>query len=123
MKPILVLDDYESITKMVVAQLKAHSYEALPFNTPESALEFLSNSENRVSMLLVDLYMPNINGLDFVMKLREISHHKLTPVAFLTSETSDSIRKVTLNMAGVYEFISKPIDTKKLLYTIKSCIV
>jgi DNA-binding response OmpR family regulator len=123
MKPILVLDDYASITKMLQVQLEAHGYTAVPFNTPEAALEFLENAENKLSMLIVDLYMPNINGLDFVVKLRDIAHHKFTPVAFLTSETSESIRKVTLNMSGVYEFVTKPIDTKKLLYTIKNCMV
>ncbi len=121
-KPILVLDDYEAVTKLLSVELSRHGYTVLPFNHAQVALDFLADNANSVSMLLVDLYMPDINGLDFVSKLRDIPHHHLTPVAFLTSETSDNIRKMTLNMIGVYEFITKPIDSKKLLYTIKSCV-
>jgi chemotaxis family two-component system sensor histidine kinase/response regulator PixL len=122
MKPILVLDDYQAVTKLLSVELSRHGYDVLPFNHPQDALDFLSNKVNAISMLLVDLYMPEINGLDFVSKLRDFPHHHLTPVAFLTSETSENIRKMTLNMIGVYEYITKPIDSKKLLYTIKSCV-
>ncbi len=121
MKPILILDDYKTMTKMMSVQLSRHGYDVVSFNEPKEALEFLSNPLNKISLILTDLYMPEINGLDFVSKLRDLQHHHYTPVAFITSETSESIRKVTLGMAGVHEFISKPIDTKQLLYTIKSC--
>lgn len=121
MNPILVLDDHKAVTKLLSIELSRNGYEVQAFNHAQAALDFLSNKENMVSMLIVDLYMPDINGLDFVSELRDIPHHHLTPVAFLTSETSGSIRKMTMNMIGVYEFLSKPIDREKLLATIKLC--
>ncbi|MDH5415260.1 MAG: response regulator, partial [Flavobacteriaceae bacterium] len=82
------------------------------------ALEAVSN--NIYDVVLMDQHMPEMDGLDATIKIREfLSSNKLKIIAVTASIFEDD-RKRCL-MVGMDDFVEKPIDIKKLAKALKSC--
>ena len=66
---VVVVDDIESVIAGYKSALATEDIETIGFSDPEKAIEYLK--ENRVDVILLDYFMPNFNGNEFVKKLRE----------------------------------------------------
>lgn len=108
MNTVLMVDD--NMTNLVlVRQLvrRVEDCETLAFTDPAAALECLRDTD--VDLILVDYVMPEIDGVEFVRRVRSMSRHGTVPVVMVT--TSDE-RAVTLEAleAGATDFLSKPLE-------------
>jgi len=119
MKTILVIDDSPVIRKIITTILKKHDYLVLEAEDGIDALEKLSSFH--ADLFIVDLNMPNMDGIELVKNLRSSYYYLDTPTIMLTT-TKDEMVKEQAFKAGINLFLNKPIKPEILLYKVKSLL-
>ena len=112
-KTILIVDDSESIREVVSFTLENAGYNVLVGIDGKDALKFL-DGKNEIDLLITDLYMPNMNGIELIKAVRADDHYKRIPILFLTTE-SQRDKKMEAKSAGATGWIIKPFVPAKLL--------
>ncbi|MEI9814734.1 MAG: response regulator [Acidobacteriota bacterium] len=74
-------------------------------------------TEQHVDLILMDLQMPDINGLQASAEIRKLPGYEHTPILALTANYSDQTREQCL-AAGMQAFLSKPVDAHELWSTV-----
>ncbi len=118
-KNILVVDDSESIRSLVQTVLENADYNVILANNGKDALKKLD--EEKVHMVLTDLHMPEMNGMELISAIRQREDYRYVPILFLTTETKSEM-KVAAKKAGATGWITKPFDNDKLLRVIKRVV-
>ena len=111
-KTILIFDDSESIREVVGFTLEKEGYIVLPCINGKDALGRLST--NAVDLVITDLYMPEMDGLEFIREIRKSDNYKHIPIIFLTTESQLS-KKEEAKKAGATGWIVKPFIPDKLI--------
>ena len=75
----------------------------------------------KVDLLITDLNMPGMNGIDFIKEVRKLPAYRFLPILFLTTESQQS-KKAEAKAAGASGWIVKPASAEELLNTIKLVI-
>jgi len=110
---VFVIDDEPSVRKSLGRLLKAAGYRVEAFT---SAREFLQRDPNvGVGCLVLDVQMPDLNGLELQRALTETGRH--VPIIFITGH-GDIPMSVRAMKGGAIDFLSKPFDAKDLLEAI-----
>lgn len=112
---ILVVDDNAVNAKLLKVVLEREGYDVSTASDAESALEFLSTSRPR--LILMDVQMPGINGLELTRRL------KADPVyegIFIVAVTANAMKgdAEQARAAGCDDYITKPIDLESFLATV-----
>jgi len=111
-KTILVVDDDPTILMIAEMILKKASYNVI---CAKSGLEGLANlSQNSVDLLLLDVLMPFMDGLETLKQIREDPKLKTMPVILLTGESDLETVKKAKDL-GATDYILKPINQDLLL--------
>lgn len=105
---ILVVDDEPSILNMIKLQFELAGYRVYTAENAAQALDKLSCSPD---LILLDINMPGVSGLDLCVSIRE---YVSCPILFLTARVSEQDRINGL-MAGGDDYITKPFSTGELL--------
>ncbi|MCX8111065.1 MAG: response regulator [Syntrophorhabdaceae bacterium] len=119
MKRILVVDDSSTIRKLINYILRKKDYQITEAEDGIDALEKLIDT--KVDLVIADLNMPNMDGIELVKSLRNNYYHLDTPIIMLTTTKDESLRKAALE-AGVNLFLNKPIQPNILLYKVESLL-
>jgi putative two-component system response regulator len=116
---ILVVDDQPQNMELLEAHLEPQGYEIVKAASGEEALEIFS--KNQIDLVLLDVKMPRMSGIEVLEKLRADKKTRLIPVVMVTvlKETEDRIKALE---AGCDDFISKPFDKHELLARVKSLL-
>lgn len=114
-KKILIVDDSESIREVVSFTLENAGHQVLAAKDGQEALDFLDG--RGFDLIITDLHMPNINGIELIKKVRELDAYKGIPILFLTTE-SQAQKKLEAKEAGATGWIIKPFVPAKLLAAI-----
>jgi formate hydrogenlyase transcriptional activator len=116
---ILVVDDQPQNTELLEAHLVPQGYEIVKAASGEEALKILSG--NQINLVLLDVMMPRMCGLEVLKKIRADKKTRLIPVVMVTvlKETEDRVKALE---AGCDDFISKPLDRHVLLARVKSLL-
>ena len=114
---ILVADDTESIRSLFSKLLLADGHEVLSAADGAAALDAVQN--HRPDVVLLDVTMPHVDGLEVCRRLKSDPATRLTPVVLVTGQTdlSDRIRGLE---AGADEFLSKPVHPHELRARVRS---
>ena len=115
-KTILTVDDSASIRQMVTFTLKQAGFQVLEAEDGSKGLQKAQG--NRIDLVITDLNMPNMNGLEMIAKLRGLPEFKFTPILMLTTESDDS-KKMAGKQAGATGWIVKPFNPEQLLKVIE----
>ena len=119
MKRVLIVDDSPTIRKFIGYVLRRRDYVAEEAEDGMDAMEKLSNNE--IDLVIVDLNMPNMDGISFVKSLRSSYYNLDLPVIMLTT-TSDRELQEEAYGAGVNMFLTKPVQPDVLLEKIASLL-
>lgn len=119
MKKILVVDDKPSISRLIV-QFLNQSFEV---HTEEDGLKALTwlQSGNFPDLILTDLQMPNVDGIELLKRLKESGYFKDIPVIVLSSKEGSEDRIKCLRM-GAEDYMVKPFNPEELLVRIEKNI-
>jgi two-component system, OmpR family, response regulator ResD len=119
MGKILIVDDDQGTTKLLELILSREGYDVASVNNSSDTLPAaLTHDPN---LILLDLIMPSVDGLEVCRNLREKSQFARVPIIFFTS-VSDIEKKVTAFEAGANDYIVKPIHPQELKLRIKALI-
>jgi CheY-like chemotaxis protein len=102
---VLVVDDEAISRRAVVYALEKAHLKSVNIEDPLLALKLLG--ENHFDLVFLDVDMPGMNGFELCTRLRNLDHHKKTPVVFVTS-LNDFDNRTSSMMAGGNDFIAKP---------------
>lgn len=116
MASILAVDDSASMRQMVSFTLKGAGYQVVEACDGVEALNIAK--QNKFDLVLSDVNMPNMNGIELVKELRQLADYKFTPVLMLTTESAGDM-KIQGKQAGATGWIVKPFNPDQLLSTIK----
>jgi two-component system, chemotaxis family, chemotaxis protein CheY len=111
-KKIATVDDSASVRQMVSFTLQEAGYEVIECRDGRDALDKLSGAG--VQMVITDLNMPHMNGLELIKAMRAEAEFKFTPIVFLTTE-SQAEKKQAAKAAGATGWIVKPFKPDQLL--------
>jgi len=115
-RTILAVDDSKSIRDMVAFTLEPHGYRVVhACDGKEGLTKFLSE---RVALVVTDLNMPVMNGIDMITRLRAEPRGAGIPIVMLTTETSPEM-KAKGKAAGATGWLSKPFDADTLIAIIR----
>jgi two-component system, OmpR family, alkaline phosphatase synthesis response regulator PhoP len=110
---ILVADDEPHIGRIIQLKLERGPYRVTLVPDGRVALERL-RSEEPIDLVLLDIMMPYVSGLDVLEQTRQLEHRQATPVIMLTAKGHDADRNRALDL-GAVDFLTKPFSPNKLL--------
>jgi len=111
---ILVVDDSESIRELVSDALIFAGHNVLKGVNGEDGLKHLKQFKQQIHLIISDLNMPVMDGIEFVKKIREIPQYQYLPILILTTESQED-KRVEAKNAGATGWVVKPFDEAKLL--------
>ena len=111
---ILVVEDDPPIRNLMSTTLKAHDYRYLTAPNGESAV-MLASSHNP-DIILLDLGLPDMDGVDVIKKIRSWSN---TPIIVISARSEDNDKIEALD-AGADDYLTKPFSVEELLARIRS---
>jgi two-component system chemotaxis response regulator CheY len=115
-RTILIAEDSASMRQLISFTLKGAGFNVIESEDGRDAIDKINGQ--KVDMVISDLNMPNVNGIELLKQLRADPTFKFTPVVMLTTESQASL-VVEAKMAGVSGWIIKPFDPGKLIDTVK----
>jgi PAS domain S-box-containing protein len=116
---VLLVEDTKEVTMMVRDYLELNGYKVV---TAQDGVDAIVQAKLvRPDLILMDVQMPRMDGLEATRKLRSEPDFKHTPIIALTALAMPSDRERCLE-AGMDEYISKPVNLKALIKIIQSCL-
>jgi two-component system alkaline phosphatase synthesis response regulator PhoP len=119
MVKILVIDDEEDIRELLIYNLKKEGYLVLDAENGEKGLAIMR--ESNPDLILLDVMMPGMDGVEVCEAIRNIPGFKNTLVCFLTARSEDYSQIAGLD-AGADDYVSKPIRPKVLISRINALL-
>lgn len=117
--PIVLSVDDSPVVQTVIKRSISDRYQVLLANNAVDALNILTTEP--VALLLLDVTMPDIDGLELCKTIRNISKFRDLPVVMLTAKDG-LLDKVKAQFAGTTHYLTKPIDREKLLAVLEKHI-
>jgi two-component system chemotaxis response regulator CheY len=114
-KIALVVDDSKTMREMVSFTLRKAGFDIIEAEDGKLALDAIANK--KVNVIVTDLNMPNMNGLQLIKALRSTSAYAMTPILMLTTE-GDGFKKLEGKNAGATGWLVKPFDPMRLIQII-----
>ncbi|MCK4508846.1 MAG: response regulator [Desulfuromonadales bacterium] len=114
---VLVVEDSPTMRQLIVFALKRiRGFQIVEANDGVDGLKKLS--ADKFDLILTDINMPIMDGLKLVSMVRNDPNYKETPIIVITTEGATEDRERALAL-GANEYITKPIQTMKILETVK----
>jgi len=119
---ILVVDDEPISRRAIIYALEKAHLQSVSAEEPNTAFKLLE--EKNFDLVFLDVDMPGMTGYELCAKLRNLAHHKKTPVVFVTA-LSDFDSRTNSMMAGGNDFIAKPflfieLTVKALIHVLRA---
>jgi two-component system chemotaxis response regulator CheY len=115
-KTILTIDDSASIRQMVAMTLSTAGHRVI--EAVDGADGYTKATTNAVDVIITDLNMPNLNGIEFIRKYRTHPSSRGIPIILLTTESDEDLKRQAKE-AGATGWIVKPFKQDQLLAVIK----
>jgi two-component system alkaline phosphatase synthesis response regulator PhoP len=118
-KKILIVDDEPDILEFLQYNLKKEGFVVV---TAQDGLQGLAAAEqHKPDLILLDIMMPEMDGVELCRQLREKKEFQDTPIAFLTARDEDFSQITALDVGGD-DYITKPIKPRVLLSRINALL-
>lgn len=117
MKKILLVEDDNEITKLIMLHLNSHLYEVTATSNGEKALAIVF--ERAFDLIILDLTLPQMDGMEICKRLR--GEHINIPIMMLTSRTEESDKVLALEL-GADDYVTKPFGVLELMARVKALL-
>ena len=115
---ILIVDDEPRMRKIIKDFLAVKGYSILEAGDGEEALEIFANNKNKISLIILDVMMPKLDGWSV---LRQIRQESKVPIIMLTARGEEQDELFGFEL-GVDEYISKPFSPKILVARVEAIL-
>ena len=116
MNRILIVDDEQEIAELISDVLKDECFDTIIANSGASAIEIVKN--NQIDLILLDIMMPEMSGIETCQNLREITS---CPIIFVTAKNQTQDKLLGFEN-GADDYITKPFVTEELIARVKAHI-
>ena len=113
---VLIIEDEENISEAIQYNLRQNGYQVLAAEDGLKGLGIIEN--NRVDLLILDIMLPGMDGLDVCKEMRKTSN---MPIIMLTAKIEESNKVVGLEL-GADDYVTKPFSMSELLARVKSLL-
>ncbi len=103
----LIVDDSQDVREILGVILNGFGIDVYMAENTQDAFDILKKHTNDIRIALVDLYMPDMNGLDFVKAMRSMHDYDQIRIMMVTTETQYPLVKKALD-SGANEYLMKP---------------
>lgn len=121
MKPfkVVVCDDEPSIRKTLAEVLRDEHYAVDTVASGEALIDFLTTSEVGVDAIFLDVWLPGIDGVETLARIRNMGHQ--TPVIVISGHATlnNAVRATRL---GAFDFLEKPLNLDKVILTLANAL-
>ncbi len=116
---VLVVDDVRNIRRMLDLVLRGDGYDVCEAETAEQALDLLGRSP--VDLVVADLMLPGMSGLDLLRKLRADETTRELPVIVISGHATvkDAVEAIRL---GAVDFFEKPLNRERILVSLRNAL-
>ncbi len=118
-KKILIVDDSASMRQLVTFALQDAGYEVVAAVNGRDALSKLNGAG--IDMVITDLNMPEMDGIEFIKQLRKRAGYRFTPIIMLTTESQEA-KKQQGRQAGASGWIVKPFTPEQLIEIVRKFV-
>ena len=115
----MIVDDEPVVAEVLRRLLVKEGYHVDVFHDGQAALDALS--EVRPHLVLLDVNMPGLSGMDVCRRLKQDPAYRLTPVVMVTGQAQRDARLEGLE-AGADDFLGKPVDPQELMIRVRSLV-
>ena len=118
-KMIAVVDDEPDILELVSIHLRKANFSVETFQEAESFFKFLN--QTRPDLLILDLMLPDSDGMDICRYMKKKDHLSLIPIIMLTAKTEETDKILGLEM-GADDYVTKPFSPRELVARVKAVL-
>jgi len=119
-KTIMIIDDSTSLRQVVNITLKGAGYDVIEASDGNDAIGKLDGK--KINLIISDVNMPGLNGIDMVKKIKQMAQYKFTPIIMLTTESHDNMKQAGKE-AGVKAWMVKPFNPNQMLDAVSKLIL
>jgi len=109
---VLVVEDFEDLRRLVASYLDSRGCQV--FEAANGKVAIQTAKSEKLHLILLDIRLPDINGVDVVMELRKLSQTKHVPIVGWSAESESNPQREMLRCAGISDYIEKPTSLKQL---------
>lgn len=120
-KPVLIVEDDADIAESLKYNLEREGLSTVVALTGEKGLSEALNPRNPPILIILDLMLPGMSGLELCRRLRREPQTRRTPILMLTAKTSESDRVAGLDL-GADDYITKPFSVRELLARVRAVL-
>lgn len=120
MARIMVVDDVASMCQLIQAALESAGHRVIQARDGEEAQQLAETK--KVHLVVTDVNMPNISGLDLIRILRTMKNYTRTPILVLTNDAKDQNIQKARDL-GACGWVVKPFTPDKLVSTVNQVLV
>lgn len=120
MNKILIVDDSETMRTQLKRDLETKGFKVVEGSDGVHGLEVLAAHPD-VKLVICDVNMPRMDGLDMAKKIHELPVHKALPILVMTTEASPDL-KAKGKAAGVLAWVTKPYVAAKLIPVVEKIV-
>lgn len=117
---VLVVEDNSTNQLIATSLLEQMGIESISATDGVTAIELFNKHKNQISLILMDLHMPHMNGYEAAQEIRKISN--CIPIVAMTADAILSVRD-KFQQSGINYYISKPYDPEFFIQTVKDILV
>ena len=120
-RPALIIEDDADIAESVKYNLESEGFTALVASTGEQGLALALDAQNPPAVIVLDLMLPGMSGMDLCRRLRRENQTRRTPILMLTARTSEADRIKGLDL-GADDYIAKPFSVRELVARVRAVL-
>jgi len=120
-KLALIIEDDSDIAESVRYNLESEGFATIIASTGEQGLSLALDTQHPPALIILDLMLPTMNGMDLCRRLRRENQTRRTPIIMLTARTSEADRIAGLDL-GADDYIAKPFSVRELLARVRAVL-
>jgi DNA-binding response OmpR family regulator len=120
-KPALIIEDDADIAESVRYNLESEGFSAIVASTGEQGLTLALDAQNPPTVIVLDLMLPGMNGMELCRRLRRENQTRRTPIIMLTAKTAEADRIAGLDI-GADDYIGKPFSVRELMARVRAVL-
>src|ERR671910_1773524 len=120
-RPILIIEDDADISESLKYNFEREGLAAVTAPTGEAGLSAALNEREPPRLIILDLMLPGMSGIELCRRLRREPATRRTPIIMLTARTSEAERVAGLDL-GADDYISKPFSVRELMARVRAVL-
>lgn len=120
-RPVLIIEDDADIAESVRYNFEAAGFTAIVAPTGEKGLARALDTQNPPMIIVLDLMLPGISGIDLCRRLRSEARTRRLPIIMMTAKTSEADRIAGLDL-GADDYIAKPFSVRELMARVRAVL-